>query len=170
MFYVYGLFKPSLVLEMGINALAKEGFTGEKLLVVALEPGRPERQWLLDTMYSSDGMSLLDGVAIMASVGMVLGVIYGSVVYIGPVATGLLGMAGGGGLGYLLDRKIRPKNKARYAAPAGEIIVAARCGDQEEAARAESLMREYRAVALGRAPVSGGATGKSQIIFKEQPT
>ena len=157
MFYVYGLFKPSLVLEMGISALEKEGFTGEKLLVVTLEPSKPGRQRLLDTMYSTDGMSLLDGTAIMASVGMVLGVIYGSVVYIGPVAMGLLGLFGGGGLGYLLDRLSRRKNRARYDAPAGEIIVAVRCGDKEAAARAEALMREYRAVALGRAPVSGGA-------------
>ncbi len=151
MINVYGLFKPSLALELGINALEKEGFEKSKLQLVTLEPGQPGKQRLLDTTYASDGMSLMDGVAISASLGMVLGAIYGSVVFIGPVALGLVGMAGGGGLGFLLDRWKQRKNGPKYTVPTGDIIVVVRCGNEELAARAEDIMREYSSTALGRA-------------------
>lgn len=162
MVYVYGLFKPSLVLELCLNALQESVAGGDKLQVVTLEPNRSGGQKLLDTMYSADGMSLIDGIAIGAAVGMVLGVIYGSVVFIGPVAVGLIGMAAGGGLGYMLDRMKRCKKREINTAPAGEVIIVVGCAGGEEALRVEEIMREHRAAALGRgpAPETGETSGK----------
>lgn len=147
---VYGLFKTSLALELGINRLREKGFNSEKLMVVVLDQSKPGRQTLLDSMYSTDGMSLVDGIAISASLGMILGVIYGSVVSIGPIALGLIGMFTGGGAGYLLDRSITKKKQARDMAPSGEVIVAVRCASEEEAFQAENTMKENRASAIGR--------------------
>ena len=153
MFCIYGLFRPSLALELGINKLKDEGFTGEKLAVIVLDFLTPGKQTLLDSMYRADGMSLVDGIAIAASIGMVFGVIYGSVIYIGPIALGLIGMVAGGGVGYLLDRMIQKKKKREHNAPSGEIIVAVHCRSEEEAAQAKSIMKEHQAIALGRGPV-----------------
>ena len=152
MFCIYGLFRPSLALELGINKLKEKGFTGEKLAGIVLDPLTPGKQTLLDSMYRADGMSLVDGIAIAASIGMLLGVIYGSVVYIGPIALGLIGMVAGGGVGYLLDRMIQKNKKREHNAPSGEIIVAVRCLSEEEAAQAQSIMKEHQAIALGRRP------------------
>lgn len=150
MFCIYGLFRPSLALELGINKLKEKGFTGEKLAVVVLESFPPGKQRLLDSMYSADGMSLVDGIAMGASIGMLFGVIYGSVAYIGPIALGLIGMVAGGGAGYLLDRIIQKKRQPGNNAPSGEVIVAVRCRSEDEAAQAKNILEEHQAIAFGQ--------------------
>jgi len=152
MHYVYGLFAPSLIMEQAIASLEEEGFGGDRLVLVVLEPVKPGGQRLLDTMHGTDGASLVDGMALAATVGMVFGVIYGSVTYIGPVAMGLIGFVAGGWAGFLLDRAVRKKTSPQKAFLEGEIIVAVRCAGDKEASRVESIMKECRAVALGRGP------------------
>ncbi len=152
MHYVYGLFAPSFIVEQAIASLEEEGFGGDRLMVVVLERVKPGGQRLLDTVYNTDGASLVDGVALAAAVGMIFGVIYGSVTYIGPVAMGLIGFVAGGWAGLLIDRAIRKKTSPQKAFLEGEIIVAVQCAGDKEAARVESIMKEYRAVALGRGP------------------
>ena len=127
-----------------------KGFTSEKLMVAVLDQSTHGRQTQLDSMYSTDGMSLVDGIAMSASIGMIFGVIYGSVVSIGPIAMGLAGMVVGGGVGYLLDLSIKKKKQAKNMAPSGEVIVAVRCGSEEEAFQAENIMKENQAGAIGR--------------------
>jgi len=153
MFYLYGLFRPSLLLELGINNLKEKGFTGKRLLVVVLDHCPRGRQRLLDSMYSNDGMSLVDGIAIGASMGMLFGVIYGSLVTVRPIALGLTGMFLGGGLGYLLDISIRKKKTGGKSDVPGEVIVAVLCHSEEEAFQAERIFKDHLAVALGRGPV-----------------
>ncbi|MCL6610092.1 MAG: hypothetical protein K6T66_00980 [Peptococcaceae bacterium] len=149
---VYGLFKPSLALELGLSALEEKGFSGERLAVVVLAPRRPGRQNLLDSMDRSDGTSLMDGMAIAASIGMLMGVIYGSLAYVGPVAMGLAGALAGGGIGLLLDLAVKKKRPEGGGTPSGEVIVAVRCRSEEEALEAEKIMLESQAAALGRGP------------------
>lgn len=152
MLYVYGLFKPCLALEIGVNRLKECGFTGDRLAVVVLDPLYPGRQRILDSMYRDDGMSLMDGIAIFSTVGMLMGVIYGSEAGVGPIALGLAGALAGGSAGCLADLAIRKKRPAGGDAPAGEIVVAVICRSEDEATQAESIMKENMAVALGRAP------------------
>lgn len=150
MYSVFGLYKPSLALELGIKKLEERGLAGDRLLVVTLDACEPGKQRLLDSMDSTDGMSLLDGMAISASIGMLLGVIYGTLIYIGPVALGLIGLVAGGGLGYLLDNRVGSSKKNRDDYSPGEIMVAVKCLDEGEASEAEKIMKDSRAVALGR--------------------
>lgn len=149
---VYGLFKPSLALELGLSTLKEKGFSDERLAVVVLDPRRPGRQNLLDSINRSDGMSLVDGMAIAASIGMLMGIIYGSQVYIGPVAMGLAGALAGGGIGLLLDLAIKKKMPDGGGFPSGEVIVAVRCRNEDEALEAERIMLESHVAALGRGP------------------
>ncbi|WP_031517402.1 hypothetical protein [Desulfofalx alkaliphila] len=149
MFSIYGLFAPSLSLELGINKLKEQGFMDEKLTVVVLDANYHGRQKLFDSINFTDGKSLMDGVAMGAAIGMLFGVIYGSVVFIGPIALGLIGFAIGGTVGYLLDRSINKKPKEGKA-PSGEVIVIVRCINEEEAYKAEKIMRAHQVAALGR--------------------
>ncbi|MFZ5633624.1 MAG: hypothetical protein ACOY40_12350 [Bacillota bacterium] len=153
MFCVYGLFTPSLALELGIDKLKEYGFGGERLAVVVLEPQLPEGQTLLDSIYRNDSASLVDGITILSSIGMLMGVIYGSIVPAGPIALGLAGAVAGGGTGYLLDRAVQKKRQAGKNPAAGEVIVAVRCHDEEDVVQVEKIMKEYRALATGRGPV-----------------
>lgn len=150
MYSIYGLYKTSMVLELGINRLKDSGFSGDRLLVVALDPCLPGKQRIFDTMYTTDAMSLIDGMAISASIGMLMGVIYGSLVFIGPVALGIIGLFAGGGLGYIIDRSIVKRKGGRGQPPPGDIILAVCCQSEVEALQAEKIMKEYKAVALGR--------------------
>lgn len=150
MFLVYGLFKPSLTLELGINTLKEKGFDRNRLTVVTLDPCLPKEQTILDSMYKTDGMSMVDGIAMSASVGMLLGVIYGTKIHIGSVALGLIGMVVGGIIGYILDKRIRKNKQPKYDFTPGEIIVIVECNNKEEAKEAEGIMKQHRANALGR--------------------
>lgn len=151
---VYGLFQTSLALEIGINELNEQGFNGDRLSVVVLNAISPGKQAILDSMYRTDGMSLVDGIVIAASIGMIMGVIYGSVVYIGPIALGLVGMVVGGVMGYLLDRLInkRKQQQNEGTSSSGEVIVVVHCIDVQEAKQVENIMKKHQAVALGREP------------------
>lgn len=155
--YVYGLFKPSLSLELALINLKEQGFIGEKLMVVILKPCPSGKQTLLDSMFTTDGTSLVDGVALSATIGMVFGVIYGSQAHIGPIALGLIGTGLGGATGYLLDKLIKKREPTGNTTPVGEIILAVLYAGEEEAIQAEEIMQIYKASAIGRGP----------CIFKE---
>ncbi|GAB6158574.1 hypothetical protein JCM39194_17740 [Desulfotomaculum varum] len=147
---VYGLFKHSLELELGLRMLHANGFAGAKLTVVVLQPVAGGQPTILDTMYNYDRRSLLDGMAIFATVGMLLGTIYGSLVYIGPIALGLFGLLAGAGAGYLVDKAVNKDKTQRCQEQAGEVIVTVHCQDDKEARTAETIMRHYLATAMGR--------------------
>lgn len=147
MFCVYGLFKTTLALELGIERLKDSGFS---TAVVVLKQHGSGKQTLLDSMYGGDGMSLVDGVSIAASIGMLLGVIYGSLVAIGPVALGLIGAVAGGAVGYLLDRKVNKRNLEQREIASGDVIVVVACKHEEEVSQVEKIMKEHRTVAVGR--------------------
>ncbi|WP_304542102.1 hypothetical protein [Desulforamulus aquiferis] len=149
--YIFGLFEPSLDLELGLKKLRSNGFKDGRLIVVPLEISKhPGKQTILDSMYKTDGMSLIDGIAILSSIGMVLGVIYGSIVFIGPIALGLIGMVVGGGIGYILDKHFCKRKRTVHDTPSGDIVVAVNYKNEDEAQFIETVMKEHKATALGR--------------------
>ncbi|MZP28301.1 hypothetical protein GTO91_01000 [Heliobacterium undosum] len=146
---IYGLFKTTLKTELGLYALLEKGFHGKKVRVVPLDATVRATPRVIDSMYKSDGLSLFDGIAMSASIGMLFGVIFGSVVYIGPIALGIIGFFLGAGIGYLVDQKISKDLRHNISGPSGEIIVSVECDTEEEQETAEAIFREYQAVALG---------------------
>lgn len=156
---VYGLFKPSLSMELAIEIIREKGFKDDRLLVVAMDSCELQKQKVLDSMYSSDGMSLVDGIAISATVGMLLGVIYGSELPMGPVALGLIGMLAGGGTGYLIDKKIAKKNRPGAKSPGGFLLLAVQCLDEAEAVEAKRIMADHHCSAIGLSGQPGNTEG-----------
>lgn len=146
---VYGLFKPSRYLELAVAVLNQMGYSGEGLLLTSLDSFLPPRQKILDSMFSADGMSLLDGMTLSATVGMLMGVIYGSVLPMGPIALGLLGMLGGGGAGYLIDRSIVKKRKRNTFSANSLTLLSVKCSSREEAAEVKKILAEHHCSAIG---------------------
>lgn len=148
MYWIYGLFQPSLTLELGIKKLQQKGFSGDKLKLITLEPTLPTKQRLFDSMYQTDGASLVDGIAMASSVGMLLGVIYGSLSSIGSIAMGLIGLFAGGFLGFFVDMLISKRRDVKASKASGEIIISVLCQNEDQQELVKSIFKEFRAVAI----------------------
>lgn len=147
---IYGLFRPSLTLELTIEVLKERGFPAEGISLAAVSYCKPEKPKILDSMYSNDGKSLIDGMAFGGTVGMVLGVIYGSIVSMGPVALGLIGLLAGAAIGYLVDREINKKNVRGTDPQEDYIMIAVTCRSEDEAVLAGKIMTENNSSWLGK--------------------
>ncbi|MTV50960.1 hypothetical protein GJ688_18755 [Heliobacillus mobilis] len=148
--YIYGLFKTSLKTELAVYALQEKGFVSDLVKVVPLDACVKGKPVLIDDMYKSDGLSLFDGMAFSATVFMLLGVIFGSILYIGSITVGLFGLLLGAGFGYLIDKSIRKRQHRTDARLIGEILLSVECKTDEEIATAETILREFQVVALGK--------------------
>lgn len=127
------------------------------------EPGPAEPKGLLgwlrqggalgDTMYRADNVSLMDGTAAGATIFALLGLVYGSVWPMGPIAGGTLGVLVGGSVGWLLDQLVRERRSrgsaAQRLAGAGCLLLV-HCADEIRAAAAEDGLRLAQAVLIGR--------------------
>lgn len=148
--YVFSSFEHSVFIELAITALKQNGITKDRILAVPLEQRCGGRK-LLDTIHQSDGISLLDGAAVLGTVFMVLGVIYGFTWKWGPILWGLIGLTFGGSLGFLLDLLISNKRggKNKAGAKATEVVLIINCaGNQVE--MVENILWEQLALGVAR--------------------
>jgi len=137
--YVIASFEHSIELEMALVSLEKQGIPKGNILAVPLDK-RAEANTLFDTIHQSDGISLFDIAAVLGSVCMVLGAIYGYVLYWGPIIWGLIGLAIGSSIGfaikYFMHRRKRNPNRQNLDKGGRlrtEVIVMIRCqSDQVE--------------------------------------
>ena len=110
--YVISSFKYSINLELAISNLEKKGIKKENILAIPLDK-RYQKQKYFDSIDSSDGVSLFDISAILATILGLFGVIYGYNLEWGPIIWGLIGLILGGLIGLIID--IIPKNKVRLS-------------------------------------------------------
>ena len=148
--YIIAAFEHSTYLELALAGLEKNGIGREKILAVPLDQKLEERQ-ILDTIHRSDGFSLFDGAAVLGTVFMLLGVIYGFVLKWGPVIWGLIGLFLGAFLGFVPDLFIGkgPSGKRRIKRRAAEVVLIINCGE-DKAEMAESVLRDHFALGVGR--------------------
>lgn len=146
--------------------LQQAGFSSGDITWINLEcePGPRQPRGLLgffrhggflgDTQYRADNASLMDGTAAGATIFALVGIVYGSVWRMGPIAGGTLGIVGGGLIGWLLDQWIREKRSnqsmSRRLAQYGCLVLIS-CRDQTRADQARSVLREAQAVLTGEA-------------------
>jgi len=100
--YLVASFHYCLHTEIAIAKVEELGIKKEQIFAVPLEI-KGETRNIFDTIHHADGVSMLDGGAILGSACMVLGVIYGFVWEWGPIICGLLGLGVGFLVGFLLD-------------------------------------------------------------------
>lgn len=130
--YVLASFNYCFHTELAVSELVEKGLKNEQIFALPLEL-RGEPGQTLDTIHHSDGVSMIDGGAILGTVFMTLGVIYGFIWEWGPIVWGLIGLIGGFGIGCLIDyfwgKTRQLKNRGNQSK--GEVIVMVNCREDQ---------------------------------------
>lgn len=152
--YLVASFHYNLHTEIAITKIEKLGITPEQILAVPLEK-RGETRNIFDTIHHADGMSMFDGGAILGTACMVLGVIYGFVLEWGPIVWGLLGLAGGFLVGFLLDLLFSKAkhSKERSHEQYGELFLLINC-DKDQVKEVEKALWDHLALGVAVLPAT----------------
>lgn len=156
--YVVASFHYNLHTEIAVTKVEEMGITKENILAIPLEK-RGETRNIFDTIHHADGVSMVDGGAILGTACMVLGVVYGFVLSWGPIIWGLIGLLGGFLAGFLLDLSFSriKHSKERRKEANGELFLMVYCDKQHVEAVKDAL---WEHLALGVAVLPGWDTGR----------
>ncbi|MYL53650.1 hypothetical protein GLW08_09910 [Pontibacillus yanchengensis] len=147
--HVFAAFESNEYVEMAIGEIVEHQFPKENIVFVEMNNEETERT-LVDSINYSDGMSFSDTTATLATIGMLLGVIYGSVIFLGPVIIGLIGLVAGGLIGYFFDkRKEKQKLKRRKQEMNIRILFIIQCKTYAEVQLIQEICRKYFVSYLG---------------------
>ena len=158
--YIVANFENSLLLELAITGLEKNGVAREEILALPLLQEVGEQ--VFDSIHGADGISNVDTAMILGSMAMVLGTIYGFVLTWGPIICGLIGLLLGMILGYLIDR-IPKKNKGKQAKGAlskggNSVILMISCSPSQQEG-IEKTLKEYFPLGMGKIGQERGGEG-----------
>ena len=153
---VIGLFQSQFRVDRCVAELELHGFTAAEvgLVLFSARPRKPKGliDWITsgglfgDTMDQSDGVSVMDGMTVAASIGALWGVVWGSRLALGPITWGFIGLLGGGVVGLLLDLLIPERRAARYETrqQKGLIQVEVTAPDPERSRQARSIIERNK--------------------------
>jgi hypothetical protein len=138
--------------ELAISALEQNGIPTDDILAVPLDK-RTEKRKLFDTIHQADGFSMFDAAAIMATIFMLLGAIYGYVLEWGPILWGIIGAAFGGLLGflirYMMFKRQNGGTKKKLPTSAAEVIILLQC-EKNKWETVEKLLWDNFAIGVAR--------------------
>ncbi|HEX2926931.1 MAG TPA: hypothetical protein VHP38_11875 [Ruminiclostridium sp.] len=92
--HIIATFEHSIYLEKAITEIQIQGIKKEDILAVPMDK-RNEKRKIFDTIHESDGLSMIDLAAILGTIFMLLGTIYGFELKLGPIFWGLAGLIAG---------------------------------------------------------------------------
>lgn len=147
--YIFATFKYTMEMEITLRELEDLGLSKDQLLVIPLVKIKYQSK-MIDSMHRSDGRSLLDLSAIFGIIFMLLGVIYGFVLYLGPIIWGLIGLVFGVVSGFLVDyytTKKSEKNMRKRGSDA-DLILLIRC-DKEKQETIEKVLWNNLVLGVG---------------------
>lgn len=129
--YIVSTFEHSINLESAVTAIQMKGVAKEDILAVPLDK-RSEHKMLFDTTHASDSLSMLDLPVILATMLTLLGAIYGFILPPGPILCGLIGMAAGFSIGFLIKlitmKKFSNRQKDKKAT---EVVLIITCSESQ---------------------------------------
>lgn len=142
-------FDSNVYLEIAIEEVKEEcNLTDEQISCIHMDP-QEKPPTFFDSIHYSDGRSIMDGMSAWAVVGGVLGIVYGSRLYLGPLIIGLLGFAIGALIGFVVESalgKYKGKgNKIRHI----EFLLLIRCSTVPEVKSVATILRRYNVISLG---------------------
>lgn len=147
--YIVASFELGNHLELAISDIERLGIPKYKILAIPLDK-RVEQARVFDSIHRSDGVSLLDLSAMLGTVFMLLGVIYGYVLAWGPILWGIIGLVIGLILGFLI-KFIYMKSKGRKATSKKnrqtEVFLMIHCS-QEQSERIKDILWEHNAFGI----------------------
>ncbi|MRX72297.1 hypothetical protein GJU40_09045 [Bacillus lacus] len=121
--YIIATFPYGTSLELALSELHTKGVSKNEIMVIPLDKKNSDVP-LFDTIHHTDGRSFVDLAGVFGVIFMLLGVIYGTVLYLGPILWGLFGLIFGLLLGYMLDVfSTKQKNKRKKLRDAGDAVV-----------------------------------------------
>ncbi|MEN8702165.1 hypothetical protein [Bacillus infantis] len=149
---LFSTFEHSTSIELAIATLEKKGIKRDNIFIVPLD-NRKEQHQLFDNLHRSDGTSLIDIGAALATAFSVVGASIGFKLAWGPIYWGLITAAAGFLIGFairlyteLIFKKKRRKLKGFHS----EVILIVECEDSEGELVENILFGHY---ALGVAKV-----------------
>ena len=145
--HIISSFEHSAFLELAINHLQEKGIEKEDIVAVPLQNMKDQPK-LFDTIHRSDGESLLDLAAVMGTIFSVLGASFGFVLTWGPIIWGLLGLAFGAIIGFMIDYLLTKKHKKSKTNLHTEVILIVNCKENEYDI-VKRILFENRALGVG---------------------
>lgn len=130
---LFSTFETTSYLEMAISTLEKEGITKESIFAVPLDNRKEERK-VFDSLHRSDGTTLIDIGAALATAFSVIGVSIGFKLSWGPIYWGLIGAFIGFVLGLairLFTEVVLKKKKRLLKGRHSEIILIIDCEESQ---------------------------------------
>lgn len=129
--HIFATFEHTIYLEKAITAIQMKGIPKEDILAVSIDK-RGEERMLFDTVHQSDGLSLLDLAAVLGTIFMLLGTIYGFILEWGPIFWGLVGLIVGSLLGFLIKLILTKKYSGRQKfSKSSEVVVVVECKEDK---------------------------------------
>lgn len=148
--YVTASFEHSIMLELVISELEQKGIPQAQVCAIPLNAPRKDKQ-LMDTIHRADGLSMFDLATISGTIFMLFGVMWGFMWTWGPVIWGMIGMVGGGALGFAFKYIYYRFNAAKQP-PVGkntEVVLIVAC-QPAEAEMVERVLAGHLALGVGR--------------------
>jgi hypothetical protein len=146
--HVVASFEYSNFLELAITDLEQQGIEKNRICAIPLHK-RSKARTLFDTLHQADGQGMFDLPAILATIFMTLGVLWGFMWEWGPIIWGLLafvvGMALGIAIKYLLYKNDLQK-KLHYDT---EVVLIVNC-KLEQVEIVETILLNHLAIGIGR--------------------
>lgn len=140
---IVSTFEHSINIEKAITAIQMKGIAKEDILVVPMDK-RDEERTLFDSIHQSDGLSLIDFPAILGTIFMILGTIYGFILEWGPILWGLIGLFTGFGIGFAVKLHTTKKYKDRQKnKKAPEVVLIIECKENQLEMVKDTLWAHY---------------------------
>jgi hypothetical protein len=150
--HVFATFEQTLSLEMALTSLEHSGITKPQILAVPLAKSMESRK-LFDSIHRADGVSLFDTAAVLGTIFMLLGTIYGYVLTWGPIIWGIIGAVFGLLLGFFIKYAIvkmqKKRKKNRNSRITSEVVVIIRC-DESQWQTVENILWNNNALGVSK--------------------
>ncbi|MBM7646533.1 hypothetical protein JOD45_002763 [Scopulibacillus daqui] len=146
--FMIAAFDHSIYLESALSLLEKNGINDQNILAVPLE-NRDCQNRLFDTIHHSDGTSLFDLGAALATALAVIGASIGFQLKWGPIIWGLIGAATGFTIGLIIDILMTRKKEKGAQKNNTEVILIICCQNHEETT-VEKILWENQALRVGK--------------------
>ncbi|WML58576.1 hypothetical protein [Neobacillus sp. PS2-9] len=144
---VISIFEHSLALELAISELENHHIEKERILAASVNKNVVEKKYL--DPFNADGLNLFLVSGIGMSV-MLLGTMYGFVLYWGPVLWGLIGLIAGSIVGLVIDyiwkKTVRKKTLRKIIA---DVLLIVNC-EEDQVELVEGILKQHHTLGLVR--------------------
>ncbi|MFV2050464.1 hypothetical protein KDJ21_026420 [Metabacillus litoralis] len=148
---LFSTFEHTVNIEMAVATLEKKGIRRESIFVVPLD-NRTEDHKIFDNIHRSDGTSLIDVGAALATAFSVIGASVGFKLAWGPIYWGLIGAFVGFILGFairLFTEKVIKKRRRLLKGFHSELIVIVDC-DESQGELVENILFSHYALGVAK--------------------